>query len=142
MKKLLPGLAFPVLVLLLTACAGQSSTPIVSPPDIPPTDHYVLTDPSVPLEVTVGDEFYIAVPSNPTTGYHWQVMNSWDPKVMLVHATEYQSTSPKGLVGGGGMDIWRFDAVGPGEAIFTISYFPPSNTDTPEQTMTFTVKVK
>ena len=144
MKKLLIRSIFPAILLLATACAGQSSTPtpIVSPPDISPVENYVLTDPSVPIEVTAGSEFYIAVPSNPTTGYHWQVMNSWDPQVMLVKATEYQSTSPEGVVGGGGMDIWRFDAVGPGDATFVLSYFPPSNNSDPEQTMTFTVKVK
>jgi len=34
MKKLLLNLIFPTLLLLVTACAGQASTPIVSPSDI------------------------------------------------------------------------------------------------------------
>ncbi len=144
MKKLLFSLIIPASLLLITACAGQSLTftPIVSPPDIPPVEKYILTDPATPIETTAGSEFYIAVPSNPSTGYHWQVMNDWDSKVMVVHATEYQSTSPEGLVGGGGMDIWVFDAVGPGETTFKVSYFPPANNNTPEQTMTFMVQVK
>jgi hypothetical protein len=45
-------------------------------------------------------------------------------------------------VGGGGIDVFLFQAVGTGEATFIVSYFPPANTDTPEQTLTFTVRVK
>lgn len=144
MKKLLMHSIFPVILLLITACASQppTATPIVSPPDISSVQDYALTDPSVPIEVAAGSEFYIAVPSNHTTGYHWQVMNSWDPQVMLVTAVEYQNISPEGIVGGGGMDVWLFDAVSAGEATFILSYFAPSTNSNPDQTMTFRVKVK
>ena len=138
MKKILLNSILPSILLLVSACTGQASTPIVSPP----ANQYTLTDPAVPLEISNGSEFYIAVPSNPSTGYHWQVMNDWDPKVFVTRGTLYQSTSPEGIVGGGGMDIFLFQAVGTGEAVFTIGYFPPANTDTPEQTLTFTVQVK
>ncbi len=131
-----------IMLFLVSACSAGGSTPIVSPPDIPPAETYVLTDPSVPVEVAAGSEFYIAVPSNPSTGYYWQAMNSWDPNVFVTVATEYQSTSPEGVVGGGGMDIWRFDAIGAGEETLVLSYFPPGITGSPEQTLTFTIRVK
>ncbi|MBI5353460.1 MAG: protease inhibitor I42 family protein [Chloroflexi bacterium] len=142
MKKIILATMFVIVFLSLTACGGQPSTPIVSPPDIPADQKYVVTDPSVPIEVAVGGEFYIAVESNPTTGYHWEVMNSWNPNLMVMVANEYQSTSPEGVVGGGGMDIWRFDALSAGDATFTISYFPPGDATDPQQTLTFTVNIR
>lgn len=36
MRKILFNLIYPVILILVTACAGQTSTPIVSPPDIKP----------------------------------------------------------------------------------------------------------
>ncbi len=54
MKRLLPGLIFPIVLLLVTACS-------------PSAKQYAVTDPAIPLEVSAGSEFYIAVPSNPTT---------------------------------------------------------------------------
>jgi hypothetical protein len=36
MRKNLFNLIYPVILILITACAGQASTPIVSPPDIKP----------------------------------------------------------------------------------------------------------
>ena len=142
MEKNLHYLIFPAILLLLAACGGPPSTPIVSPPDIPADAKYVLTDPSVQLEVAAGGEFYIAVESNPTTGYHWEVMNSWNPNIMVMVANEYQSTSPEGVAGGGGMDIWQFDALSAGDATFTISYFPPGDATDPQQTLTFTVNIR
>ena len=142
MRRIPSKLLLSVLLLLLSACSGQTSTPIVSPPDIPSDQGYSATDPSVPLEVTAGTEFYIAAPSNPSTGYAWQVMNSWNPKIMVMHAAEYQSTAPEGIVGGGGLDIWRFDALSAGDVTFVISSFPPGNTNDPEQTLTFVINIR
>ena len=36
MRKILFNLISPILLILVAACAGQASTPIVSPPDIKP----------------------------------------------------------------------------------------------------------
>ena len=38
MRKILFNLIYPILLSLITACAGQASTPIVSPPDISQAD--------------------------------------------------------------------------------------------------------
>lgn len=138
MKKLVLRTIFPALVFLSAACSGQASTPVVAPP----AENYAETNPSAPLEVTAGSEFYIAVPSNPSTGYHWEVMNELDPAVVKLQSNEYISTSTDPMPGSGGMDIWHFTAVGPGEAEFTISSFPPSDPNSAEQTLTFTIKVK
>jgi predicted secreted protein len=56
---------------------------------------------------------------------------------------EYQSTREPGLVGGGGLDVWTFKAVGAGETTITFGQYPPSNDPVdPEQAQTFTIVVK
>jgi predicted secreted protein len=41
------------------------------------------------------------------------------------------------------VEIWVFKAVGPGETQITLGYYPPSNDPVdPQQTETFSVKVK
>ena len=69
-------------------------------------------------------------------------MNKWDQNIFVITGTEYQSASSPNVVGGGGIDIWKFRAIGAGEDVFTIGNFPLGSTDNPEQTLTFTVKVK
>jgi inhibitor of cysteine peptidase len=134
MKKLLLCSIYLTLLFLSAACAGQVSTPVVST--------YAETNPAAPLEATAGSEFYIAVPSNPSTGYHWEVMSELDPTVVKLQSNEYVSASADSMPGSGGMDIWHLAAVGAGEAEFTVSSFPPSDPNTAEQTLTFTIKVK
>ena len=113
---------------LLTACSGNSTKP---------------SDPQVTIEPSAGKEFKLIIESNPTTGYHWEIVGELDKNVVEFVSKDYKSTSDPNLAGGGGVDIWVFKAVGAGETTVTLGYSPPSNTPVdPEQTKTFTVKVK
>lgn len=119
-----------VLVFLLTACSGGSA-------ELQPTD------PEAALEADAGKEFTLVIESNPTTGYHWEIVGGLDGAVVELVGREYQSTSEPGLVGGGGLDIWTFKAVDAGETTITLGHYPPSNDPVdPEETQTFTVVVK
>ena len=126
MKKILTLL---LLVVLLTACSSKSLAP---------------TDPKKTIDVRAGKEFKIVIESNPTTGYHWEIVkDSLDENLVQFVSNEYKSTSDPGLVGGGGVDIWTFKAVSSGEAKIALGYYPPSNTPTePERTETFNVNIK
>jgi predicted secreted protein len=121
-----PRLLFVTLiVLLLAACAPKP------------------TNPQAVIETSPGREFKVVIDSNPSTGYQWEIVGELDGKVVELVGKEYQSTSQPGLVGGGGIDIWTFKAVGPGETTITLGSYPPSNDATqPSQTETFTVRVK
>ncbi len=118
-----------LLVMLLAACSPKSAGP---------------TEPGQPINVHAGEEFKLILESNPTTGYHWEIVkDSLDENRVRFVSRDYQSTSKPGLVGGGGLDIWTFKAVNPGEAKIVLGYYPPSNTPTdPGQTKTFNVSIK
>ncbi len=114
-----------LIALLLAACAPKP------------------TNPQAVIQTSPGSEFKVVIDSNPSTGYHWEIIGELDANVVELVGKEYQSTSQPGLVGGGGIDIWTFKAVGPGETTITLGSFPPSSdATTPTQTEAFTVLVK
>lgn len=114
-----------LVVILLAACAPKP------------------TNPQAVIQASPGSQFKVVIDSNPSTGYHWEIVGELDASVVELVSREYQSTSQPGLVGGGGVDIWTFKAVGPGETTITLGSYPPSNDATqPAQTEAFTVQVK
>lgn len=120
---------FPVFLLLLLLIAACGSPQV--------------TDPQQPIEAGIGKEFSIVLESNPTTGYHWEIVGELDPTLVEFVKNDYTSTSDPNLVGGGGLDVWTFRAINAGEAQVTLGYYPPSNDPVdPQQTATFTVIVK
>jgi inhibitor of cysteine peptidase len=118
-----------LLVVLLAACSSKSTQP---------------TDPESTLNARVGEEFTLILESNPTTGYHWELVpDALDETKVTFVSNDYQSTSDPGLAGGGGVEIWKFKAVQSGTARIVLGYYPPSNTPTdPERTESFTVTIK
>ena len=134
MKKLF-SLLF-VAAFALTACGGKST-------QVPGGEPFVISEPGKTLEVVAANDFKIIIESNPTTGYHWELVGELDKTVVDFVGRDYKSTSDPGLVGGGGVDIWTFRAVAAGEASITLGYYPPSNDPVdPDQTVTFTIIVK
>jgi len=124
MKKIFPAIVL-VLLVILSACT--------------PTQ----TNPDQIIETSPGKTFQIIIDSNPTTGYHWEIVGELDKNVVEFVSKEYQSTSAPGMVGGGGLDTWTFKAIAVGEATITLGSYPPSNTTTdPAQTQVFNVSVK
>ena len=101
-----------------------------------------LSDPSNPILVNSGEEFTIVLDSNPTTGYHWEIVGELDAGLEFI-LKDYINDAPVAVVGSGGVDVWTFKAVSAGEAHITLGYYPPSNElEDPQQTVTFTVTVK
>jgi len=122
MKKLL---AFLFLATLLTACGSSKQA-----------------GPEGIVETSVGKEFKVVLDSNPSTGYHWDIVGKLDTNVVELVSNDYRASEPV-MPGSGGQDVWVFKAVGTGETSITLGYYPPSNNPTePEKTQTFTVKVK
>jgi predicted secreted protein len=117
---------FLLLALFLTAC-NLGSKP---------------SNPQVKIETSTGREFKVVLDSNPSTGYHWEIVGDLDPDIVEFVSRDYRADKPL-RTGSGGSDIFIFKAVGAGETTITLGYYPPSNDATePNQQQTFTVVVK
>lgn len=82
------------------------------------------TDPAVPIRVKSGTEFTIRLPSNPTTGYRWDLSSPPDEAVVKFASKDYKP-SGTGLMGAGGMETWTFKAVARGKAEIFLHYARP-----------------
>ena len=131
MKRL--SLPLLILVLVLAGCGGK--------PTQPPVDQLVITEPGKSLEVTAGNEFKIIIDSNPSTGYHWELIGNLDETLIQFVSKDYRADEPV-LAGSGGSDIWTFKALAAGEAKIVLGNYPPGQGEPAIQEVTFTVIIK
>lgn len=132
-----------VFTILLTACTTSSFTPT---PTLPPTAETPNplpepTDPTQLITVTPGETFDIVLPSNSSTGYRWDILPELDVNLLELVGQNYLAEQPV-LPGSGGVDIWTFRAVNPGDTTIALGYYPPGNETDPEETVTFSVHVE
>ena len=125
-------------VVFLAACAAP--TPVPATADPASSSMPAITDPSQPIVVNAGEPFMIVVESNPSTGYHWELVG--DLTGVEFVSREHTPSEPV-LTGSGGMDVWAFKAVSTGETQITLGSYPPGvDGGEPEQSVTFSVEVK
>ena len=125
-----------LLALLLAACgsAGPSETATPQPQNfsLSPTEE------AGGMDMRVGDTLELSFPSNPTTGYAWQVVEI-NPDVLRQLSEEYvQPTSD--LLGASGVQVFRFEAVASGETLLKLAYFRSFEPDVPPE-QTYQVKI-
>jgi predicted secreted protein len=132
MKKILVLIILSTFV--LSGCGGKNE-----PADQP--SELQISDSAKQLEATAGKEFKIILDSNPTTGYHWEVVGELDKSVVEFVSKNYKSDGLQ-LAGSGGKDVWVFKAIAAGEATITLGNYPPDASADAEQTIIFTVVVK
>lgn len=100
-------------------------------------------NPDVPIEVKAGQEFTIALESNRTTGYGWQLAEPLDENILKLVGSEYRSSATTPLPGAGGKEIWTFKAVAPGKTTVSLKYVRPWEKNVPPiQTAAFAVVVR
>ena len=131
------------LTILMTSCTTFSFTPT---PTLPPTAETPNslpepTDPTQLITVASGEAFDIVLPSNSSTGYRWNVIPELDENIVQFVEQGYIAEQPV-IPGSGGMDIWTFRAVSPGETTIMLGYYPPGNETDPEETITFSIHVE
>jgi len=127
MKKLLILVAV-VATCILAGCVGEIKT---------------YTDSGQRIDISVNQEFVIALGSNPTTGYGWQ--ESYDQNMLeLVEKTyELGEEAKQGLIGAGGVEYFRFQPLKIGESEITLVYKRPWEEPTPQDAIkVFTVNIK
>jgi len=131
MKKFILLLTF---CLMLASCKGKEPEP--------PPGSITVSDPGKTIAVSAGNEFKIVIDSNPSTGYHWELIGDLDAAILQFVSKDYRA-SQMAAPGAGGQDVWMFKALAAGEATITLGYYPPSNEAVePAQTVAFTVVVK
>ncbi len=122
-----------ILVLLLASCGGK--------PTEAPVPQLEISDVGKTIEVAVGNEFKIVIESNPSTGYHWELVGNLDDAVIQFISKEYRADEPV-MPGSGGVDVWVFKAVAAGETKIVLGNYPPAQGEPAAQEVTFTVVVK
>ena len=123
-----------LMVLMLSGCSAKNETP-----DQPA--ELQVSDSAKQLEAAAGKEFKIILDSNPTTGYHWEVVGDLDKNVVEFVSKNYKADGLQ-VTGSGGKDVWVFKAVAAGETTITLGNYPPDASADAEQTITFNVVVK
>lgn len=129
----------PILILiitsfLLTACITPAPTADPASSTMP-----ALTDPSQPITVSAGETFMIVVESNPSTGYHWEIVG--DMTNIEFVSREFTGSEPV-IPGSGGVEVWTFKATAAGDTSFVLGNYPPGEGTTYEQQVQFSVTVQ
>ena len=78
-------------------------------------------DPGQPIHTVVGETFALALASNPTTGYTWQI--AADPRYLELVAQEFEVEGK--AVGAGGREVFRFHALEIGKTEIDLEYRRP-----------------
>jgi predicted secreted protein len=96
------------------------------------------------IDAKVGDQFIIELESNATTGYQWGLSGSLNSSVLKkVSSTYVAGPNPKGMTGVGGVERWKFEAVGKGTGTIVLIYKQQfDKASKPAKTATFTVTVQ
>ncbi len=114
MNRLLPPALLGTALSLLTACA--------SPPAA--TTVLVEHDRACPVRLQGGQTLIVNLPSDPTTGFRWQVEQS-AATVLDSLGPEVFRSAANGVVGGEGVSSWRFQAARAGEDRLRLTYRQP-----------------
>ena len=109
-----PRLLLPLSLLLLAGCAGQK--PVVSLE----SEHDCK-----PLKLQQGQELVLMLPSNPTTGFRWEIRNPAASVLRSLGPEVYNNPEDAGVVGSAGESTWRFRVAGSGEDHLQLIYHRP-----------------
>jgi len=108
--------ALPVSLLLLGACAST-----------PPSSVSIHEDRQCPLALHTGQTLILSLPSNPATGYRWQMRETAGELLRSLGPEVYRESE---LIGGNGLSTWRFEVRSPGQGRLLLAYQRPWEADT------------
>ena len=77
--------------------------------------------PARPIQVAAGRTFTLVLPSNPTTGYSWRLLNAPRSSVVRLVGSEYRP-SPSPTLGSGGEEHWTLQPVKSGSTYLKMDY--------------------
>ena len=127
MKRFLVAAMTSILAVgLLAGCAGGIET---------------YTDAHKTISANVDQEFVITLDSNPTTGYNWE--EDYDVGMLKLVESKYEpgKQAEEGMVGAGGTQYFRFQALKTGKTEITLTYKRSWETESADQKV-FTVDIQ
>ena len=97
-------------------------------------------DAATGITVQSGEEFFIALPSNASTGYSW-TQTLLDDKI-IAYEGNVREPAPQEMPGAPGQQIFIYHANRSGSATITLTYTRPFEPNAPPaKTLTYTVTV-
>lgn len=112
LKLILIG-AVATVLLTLTACPAAAQQVSVD-------DSYAGKE----VKIGVGGSLTVALASNQTTGFQWELKEISDTSRLQKIDSKYEA-STTGLLGAGGKEIWTFKALKAGRATINMEYSQP-----------------
>lgn len=86
-----------------------------------------------PQRLEVGQTLTLSLPSNPSTGYRWEVVNA-APEILRSLGPEVFNPGSQGqIVGAPGNSVWRFTAQHTGNGELQLAYKRPWENEIAEQ---------
>src|SRR5690606_39698816 len=82
-----------------------------------------------PMQLHAGQTLTITLPSNPTTGFRWEVADAAPGVLRSLSQEVYTTPEDAGLVGSAGQSTWRYQAYQPGEWRLLMHYRRPWETE-------------
>jgi inhibitor of cysteine peptidase len=117
MPSVLPRLLPLASLLLVAGCASA-----------PPSSVALSDDAVCPLSLQPGQTLILSLPSNPATGYRWNLRDASSEQLKSLGPEVF--TSPeKDMIGGDGISTWRFEAADTGSGRLFLTYQRPWETD-------------
>jgi inhibitor of cysteine peptidase len=128
--------------LVATLALAAASSLVVGAPARALQPHTpVFTDAAQVVAVQAGDDFFVALPSNPSTGYTW-TQSIGDGKILAYEGNVYQAPS-NGAIGAGGQQIFIYHANRSGSTAISFGYARPFEPNAPPaKTLRFSVTVQ
>lgn len=114
----------------------KTSTPAPTSTDISlPSKIFQIgeTSDTAQVQVSNGDRFALAIPSNATTGFQWSA--STVPSFLTSEGSKYAGAPTPAMPGAGGTQYLIFKATGTGTETMALAYARPNSTEAPARTV-------
>ena len=100
------------------------------------------TDPETGTDITLrpGGKLRLKLDSNPTTGYFWYIKDVDSSQLDLLTDDYFADPAPEGMVGGGGHQMFVFEALSTGRSKLVLSY--ERSPEDVFETLTLNIKVR
>lgn len=123
----------PCSVVLLAACGSQPTSVTL--------EEKQLKD--CPVRLHSGQTLNVSLPSNPTTGFRWEVLEAAPQVLHSLGPEVYNTPEDAGIVGSAGLSVWRYQAQQSGSGRLLMQYRRPWEVGVdPAQTIDCVIEVR